>query len=223
MLLFHAKIARSFGLIYDMPQTHSRPRKGDATRAVILDAALRLAGTSGIDALTIGVLAQLTSMSKSGVFAHFGSREDLQIAVVQEYHQRFQRDVFEPAMAQPRGLARLQALIDNWMRLATHEIAQGCIYMSGAFEYDDRPGPVRDALAQSLTTWRHALVRACRQAIEQDQMRSDIDAEQLVFELMGLMLALHHDARFLKRPDALERASHGMSRLIDRYRMPLAT
>ena len=200
----------------------SRQRKGDVTRAAILDAALRLAGGSGIDALTIGVLAQLTNMSKSGVFAHFGSREDLQIAVVQEYHQRFQQQVFEAAMAQPRGLARLQALIDNWIRLATHEIAQGCIYMSGAFEYDDRPGPVRDALVQSLTTWRSALVRACRQAMEQGQMQDDTDAEQLVFELMGLMLALHHDARFLKRADALERARRGMIRLITQYRVAQA-
>nr|MBF0684321.1 TetR/AcrR family transcriptional regulator [Pseudomonas sp.] len=205
-----------------MPQIASRQRKGDATRAAILDAALRLAGGSGIDALTIGVLAQLTNMSKSGVFAHFGSREDLQLAVVQEYHQRFQHQVFEAAMSQPRGLARLQALIDNWIRLATHEIAQGCIYMSGAFEYDDRPGPVRDALVQSLTTWRSALVRACQQAMEQGEMQDDTDAEQLVFELMGLMLALHHDARFLKRADALERASRGMSRLITQYRVPQA-
>src|SRR5690606_30893767 len=95
---------------------------------------------------------------------------------------------------------------------------QGCIYMSGSFEYDDRPRSVRDALVQSMTTWRSALVRPCRQAMEEGQMRDDTDAEQLVFELMGLMLALHHDARFLKRADALERASRGMTRLIDQYR-----
>ncbi len=205
-----------------MTSNPTRPRKGDATRAAILDAALRLAGSSGIDALTIGVLATLTGMSKSGVFAHFGSREDLQIAVVHEYHRRFQLTVFEAAMQQPRGLARLQALIDNWMTLSTHEITQGCIYMSGAFEYDDRPGPVRDALVQSLSTWRMALVRACCQAVENGQMSQQTDAEQLVFELMGLMLALHHDARFLKRPEASERAARGMARLIDQYRLPIA-
>lgn len=194
-----------------------RQRKGELTRALILDAALGLAGKAGIDALTIGVLAELTQMSKSGVFAHFGSREDLQVAVVEEYHHRFQREVFDAAMREPRGLPRLRALFTNWVRVATHEISHGCIYMSGAFEYDDRPGPVRDALVASITTWREALVRACRQAMEAGDVRADTDAEQLVFELFGLILALHHDARLLRRPDALVRTQSAAQRLLSTY------
>jgi len=201
-----------------MSSVSVRLRKGELTRAAILDAALRLAGRAGIDALTIGVLAELTHMSKSGVFAHFGSREELQIAVVKAYHERFQREVFDAAMRRPRGLARLQALLENWIELATREIEHGCLYMSGAFEYDDRPGPVRDALVDSVTAWRAALVRACQQAVDCGQMRADTDAEQLVFELMGVMLALHHDARLLRRPQALAHARRGVARLIAQCR-----
>jgi len=197
-------------------------RKGEVTRAAILDAALKLAGSAGIDALTIGVLAQLTGMSKSGVFAHFGSREELQIAVVNEYQHRFQQAVFEAAMQEPRGLPRLQALLDNWITLSTHEISQGCIFMSGAFEYDDRPGPVRDALVSAYGSWRGALERACSQAIEHGHIRAETDAEQLIFELTGLVLVLHHDARFLREPHALERVRRGMRRLIDACSTPLA-
>lgn len=194
--------------------TIGRPRKGELTRATILDAALGMARSAGIDALTIGALAELTSMSKSGVFAHFGSREDLQVAVVQEYHRRFQSLVFDVAMREPRGAARLRALFANWIHLVTDEISQGCIYMSGAFEYDDRPGPVRDALVESISIWRAALVRACRQAVECGDVHPDTDAEQVVFELFGIILALHHDARLLHAPDALARAERAASRVL---------
>jgi AcrR family transcriptional regulator len=92
-------------------------------------------------------------MSKSGVFAHFGSREELQISVIREYHQRFEQEVFYPALAEPRGLPRLRAMFANWMKRTSVEIDSGCIYISGAVEFDDRPGPVRDALALSVQTW----------------------------------------------------------------------
>lgn len=203
-----------------MPDTPVRARKGEATRAAILDTALRLAGAAGIDALTIGTLAEEAGMSKSGVFAHFGSREELQVAVVREYHQRFHRDVFEPAMALPRGLPRLRSLFERWIGVVTQEITHGCIYISGAFEYDGRPGAVRDALMASVTDWRGALERACRQAIEAGHMREDTDPEQLVFELMGLVLAVHFDARFLQRPDALSRTVRGVGRLLDEWQHP---
>ncbi len=203
-----------------MADSTARQRKGEATRAAILDTALRLAGARGIDALTIGTLADEAGMSKSGVFAHFGAREDLQVAVVDEYHRRFQRDVFEPAMAEPRGLPRLRALFERWMGVITHEITHGCIYISGAFEYDGRPGAVRDALMASVSDWRGALERACQQAVDARQMREDTDPAQLVFELMGLVLALHFDVRFLQRPDALERTARGVTRLLEQWQAP---
>jgi AcrR family transcriptional regulator len=192
-------------------------RKGELTRAAILEAALDLAARDGLEGLTIGLLAERMQMSKSGVFAHFGSREDLQIAVVEEYHRRFQEEVFRPAIRQPRGLPRLQALFSNWIKRVTVEISQGCVQISGAAEYDDRPGAVREALVQSVSTWRDALLRAARQAIEAGHLRADTDPKLLAFELRGLILALHHDARFLNIPDATETAQAAFERLIAGY------
>src|SRR5512141_1174291 len=120
--------------------------KGQQTKAAIVDAALGLATQIGLEGLSIGALAEVAQMSKSGVFAHFGSREELQISVVREYHRRFEEEVFYPAMREPRGLPRLRALFRNWMTRSSLEIDSGCLYISGAVEFDDRPGPVRDAL-----------------------------------------------------------------------------
>jgi AcrR family transcriptional regulator len=119
--------------------------KGQQTKATIVEAALNLATHIGLEGLSIGALAELTGMSKSGVFAHFGSREELQISVVHEYHDRFEQEVFFPALQAPRGVARLRALFANWMKRTSIELDSGCIYISGAVEFDDRTGPVRDA------------------------------------------------------------------------------
>src|SRR5687768_7485230 len=122
-------------------------QKGQQTKAVIVDAALALAAQIGLEGLSIGAVAEITKMSKSGVFAHFGSREELQISVVREYHARFEQEVFFPAIREARGLPRLRRLFENWIKRVSVEIDSGCIYISGAVEFDDRPGPVRDALA----------------------------------------------------------------------------
>ncbi len=220
-------MTRSSAPVQDLPASSSdgatvrRPRRGAATQAkglhtrtVILDAALGLAAHVGLEGLSIGALAEMTAMSKSGVFAHFGSREELQIAVIGQYHARFDAEVFRPALAEPRGLPRLRALYAAWLRRVTVEIDSGCLYISGAVEFDDRPGPVRDALAAMVETWRQALARAVRLAVDSGHLRADCDVEQLLFELHGLVLALHHDARFLRRPGAVERAQRGFDRVI---------
>ena len=188
--------------------------KGQQTRAAILDAALALASHIGLEGLSIGALAEVTGMSKSGVFAHFGSREGLQISVVREYHAKFEDEVFRPAMSAPRGLPRLRALFDRWVRRVSVEIDSGCIYISGAVEFDDRPGPVRDALVTMVQTWQDALERAIRAAVDAGHLRPDTDAGQLLFEIHGLILALHHDARFLRHAGAEERARTAFARLL---------
>jgi AcrR family transcriptional regulator len=191
--------------------------KGRQTRAAIVDAALALASQSGIEGLSIGAVAEATGMSKSGVFAHFGSREELQISVVREYHARFEDEVFRPAMAEPRGLPRLHRLFDRWLRRVSIEIDSGCIYISGAVEFDDRPGPVRDALVTMVQTWRRALERAIRAAVDEGHLRADTDVGQVLFEIHGLILALHHDARFLRHAGAEERARRGFARVMTQW------
>jgi AcrR family transcriptional regulator len=202
----------------DTPPARTTSRslqKGQQTRAAILDAALGLASHMGLEGLSIGALAEVTGMSKSGVFAHFGSREELQIAVIREYHHRFEEEVFFPAMREPRGVPRLHSLFERWVRRVSVEVDSGCIYISGAVEFDDRPGPVRDALVEMVRAWQSALERAIRIAIDDGQLKPDTDAQQMLFEMHGLILALHHDARLMRTPGALQRAQRGFERLVN--------
>jgi AcrR family transcriptional regulator len=191
--------------------------KGQQTRATILEAALGLASHMGLEGLSIGAIAEVTQMSKSGVFAHFGSREELQISVVREYHARFEEEVFNPALQEPRGLPRLRGLFERWVRRVSIEIDSGCIYISGAVEFDDRPGPVRDALVAMVQAWHTALERAIRLAIEEGHLKPDTDPQQMLFEVHGLILALHHDARFLRVPGSLLRAGVAFEHVLSRY------
>lgn len=191
--------------------------KGQQTKAAIIDAALGLASQIGLEGLSIGALAEVTGMSKSGVFAHFGSREELQISVIREYHERFESEVFYPAMQQARGVPRLQSLFDNWMLRTSAEIDSGCIYISGAVEFDDRTGPVRDALASTVNSWQSALHRAVQLAQAEGHLIAQADAKQIAFEIHGLILALHYEARFLQNPGAADRARQGFVHLLQRY------
>src|SRR5450830_1765150 len=192
-------------------------QKGQQTKQTIVDAALALATQIGLEGLSIGTLAEATKMSKSGVFAHFGSREELQISVIHEYYVRFFDEVFSPAMNQARGLPRVCALFANWMKRVTVELQSGCIFISGAVEFDDRPGAVRDALASSVKTWLEALYRAVVQAKAQGHLKPDADEEQMAFEIHGLILALHYEARFLEKPGAIARANTGFENILLRY------
>ena len=204
-----------------MRAAQRKPRalpKGQQTKAAIVDAALRMASQVGLEGLSIGALAEAMGMSKSGVFAHFGSRDELQISVVHEYYARFERAVFAPAMAQPRGLPRLRALFDHWMRFTSAELDSGCIFISGAVEFDDRPGPVRDALVAAVDAWMQAMQRAVGQARREGHLAAGIDDRQVAFEIHGLILVLHYEARFLQRPGALSRALQGFDNILARYR-----
>ncbi len=207
------------------PQAAAAPRarrarvlaKGQQTKAAIVDAALRMAAQVGLEGLSIGALADVMGMSKSGVFAHFGSRDELQVSVVREYYARFERDVFEPAMQQARGLPRLRALFEHWMRYTSAELDSGCIFISGAVEFDDRPGPVRDALIATVSAWMEAMERAAAQARQEGHLAADVDERQITFEIHGLILVLHYEARFLHRSGAMQRAVRGFDNILARY------
>lgn len=195
--------------------------KSQETRAAILDVALAVASRDGLEGLTIGKIADASGLSKSGVFARFGSREDLQIAVIDEYARRFMDAVFHPAIKLPRGLPRLAAMFENWLhRVQTVDIPNGCVFISGAVEFDDREGPVRERMVAVNRGWQGEMKIAAAQAIAVGHLREDCDPEQLVFELYGVMLALHHDARLLRDARAVARARAAFRRLIADYAHP---
>ncbi|WP_081889004.1 TetR/AcrR family transcriptional regulator [Comamonas aquatica] len=190
------------------------------TKAHIVDVALQLAMHNGLESLSIGGLAEATQMSKSGVFAHFGSREELQISVIREYHHRFEQEVFYPALQAERGLPRLRALFDHWMKRTTIELDSGCIYISGAIEFHDNIGPVRNALVESVSIWHAAMRRTINQCKELDDLRPDADENQILSEIHALILVLHYEARFLRSPGAMQRALTGFDNILWRYGAP---
>ncbi len=189
--------------------------KGAATRESVVGHALSIALTDGFEGLTIGNIAQAVGMSKSGVFAHFGSREDLQLAVLDAAAQRFTDNVFMPAMREKRGLPRLRAIMRHWVIWMRSE---GCPMVAAAVEYDDRPGAIRDRVVEYQTRLRRELARAVQMAIDTGELKSDCDPEQLAFEIFAVELALHHDSRLFKRNDSMVRAERSMQRLLDSYR-----
>jgi AcrR family transcriptional regulator len=189
--------------------------KGAATRESVVGHALSIALTDGFEGLTIGNIAQAVGMSKSGVFAHFGSREDLQLAVLDAAAQRFTDNVFMPAMREKRGLPRLRAIMRHWVIWMRNE---GCPMVAAAVEYDDRPGAIRDRVVEYQMRLRRELARAIQMAIDSGELKSDCDPEQLAFEIFAVELALHHDSRLFKRNDSMVRAERSMQRLLDSYR-----
>ena len=166
--------------------------KGVATREAIIDRAYEIARFSGVEGLSIGPLAGAVGMSKSGVFAHFGSREDLQLAVIESAATRFGEAVFLPALSQPRGLPRLHALMRNWFEWVRGN-SGGCVLLGSVTEYDDRPGPLRDQVLRNEQRWRDLLRRSIQLAIECGHLRAG-DTDQYAFELYALPLAVHHEA-----------------------------
>jgi len=197
----------------------AKTQKSELTRTAIIGAAMDLALTDGLEAITLQAVASRLALSKSGVFSRVGSREALQKAVIEEYGRRFLADVFVPAMQKPKGLARLEDIVGRWIaRTRDIEAETGCIYMAGAFEYDDREGELRDLLLAEITRWRAALRRTVLQAVETGELRADTDAAQVVSEINGLIMGLLHDARFLRDPQAADRAKQTWQRLLSSYR-----
>jgi AcrR family transcriptional regulator len=166
--------------------------KGAATRESIVDRAYEIARFAGVEGLSIGPLAQAVGMSKSGVFAHFGSREDLQLAVLESAAARFGHAVLVAALSQPRGLPRLRALMRNWFAWIEGN-SSGCVLVGSVTEYDDRPGPLRDQVLHNEQRWRGELRRTIQQAIDCGDLR-DGDTDQYAFELYAIPLAVHQEA-----------------------------
>ncbi|HUQ24783.1 MAG TPA: TetR/AcrR family transcriptional regulator [Burkholderiales bacterium] len=192
--------------------------KGEQTRAAILDQALQIASKLGLEGLTIGSLADATGMSKSGLFAHFGSREDLQLAVLEHAAQLYGNKVFMPALKIERGLPRLRALFAQWLEWTISSgLPGGCIMISAAAEYDDRPGPIRDAVIANQNRGRAISEKAVRLAIEEGHLRANTDPEQIAFEMLAIVLASHNYRRLLGDKEARKRALTAFDQLVGRH------
>jgi AcrR family transcriptional regulator len=196
----------------------SHPTKGEQTRTAILDEALKVASRLGLEGLTIGSLAEASGMSKSGLFAHFGSREGLQLAVLEHAAQRYGETVLMPALKIERGLPRLRNMFERWLDWAVASgLPGGCIMIAAAAEYDDRPGPIRDAVIANQHRGLALTQKAVRLAIDEGHLRSDTDPEQISFELLGIVLAAHNHRRLLGDKEARKRSLVAFEQLIVRY------
>jgi AcrR family transcriptional regulator len=192
--------------------------KGDDTRQAILERAFELASVIGVSGLTIGRLAEEMGLSKSGLFAHFGSKEALDVAVVEEASRQFVQEVMVPALREPRGEPRVRALFERW--LVWGQRPGGCFFVGASAELDDRVGPSRDALARADKDWLDELAKAARIAVREGHFATTIDPDQFAFELNGIMLSFHQFHRFLREPEALVRTRRAFDRLVGWAREP---
>jgi AcrR family transcriptional regulator len=183
----------------------SKP-KGERTRSNILDTAVHISSAEGLEGLTIGRLANELIMSKSGLFAHFGSKEDLQVATVEAARSIFIREVIKPAFEAPAGILRLWTLCDMWLSYVESGVFRGgCFFAAAASEFDSRPGAVRDRIAEIMKEWLGLLRDTVKNAQAAGQLTKDLDPAQLAFEFNSLELGanwafqLHHDRQSFRR------------------------
>lgn len=189
--------------------------KGNATREMIVARAYGIACRQGLEGLSIGELASASGMSKSGVFAHFGSREDLQLTVLEWTATRFTDAVIVPALRQPRGLARLRAIMEGWFGWV-RDNPDGCVMLGAAHEYDARPGMMRDRIVDWLQQWRVQLAKAIGMCVDNGELSAETDPMQLTFELFALTEGLHN-ARLYDPAQAETLGRRALERLLASY------
>lgn len=195
--------------------------RGDVTRQMILERALSLASELGLEGVTIGHLATDLNLSKSGLFAHFQSKEALQLQLLDFAALRFFEIVIRPAMAFPAGENRIRAMFENWLAWPKPEaLPGGCFFVAAATELDDRPGSLRDRLVELQVRWLGVLAESARQAVAEGEFLPEIDGEQFAHDVYGVMLAFHHAARLLRDPKAKARARTAFESLLAAARRP---
>ena len=194
-------------------------RKGEATRQAILEHAVGLARQVGLQGLTIGRLADDLSLSKSGLFAHFRSKESLQLQVLQAAAERFIDVVVRPALKIGRGEPRLRALFDGWLAWKDPQHSpRGCVFVQTAAELDDQEGVVRDRLVQMQRDWLDVIATSARGAVREGQFRSDVDVDQFAHDFQSVLLGYHHATQLLRDPRAEHRARAALDALISAAR-----
>lgn len=189
--------------------------KGEATREAILDRALSIASQTGLEGLTMGTLAKEVKLSKSGLFAHFQSKEQLQLDVLETAVARFIEKVITPALRERRGEPRVRALFDRWMEWEDASfLPGGCPFVALATELDDKPGPIRDRLVAYQRDWLQSLATAARIATDEKHFRADLDPDQFAFNLYAIILSYHYYSRLLRDPAAETRARKAFESLL---------
>ncbi len=197
-------------------------KKGKLTKQLILEAATEMASRFGLQGLSIGQLASHLEMSKSGLFAHFGSKEEMQIQVLRTAAQQFMLNVSRPAIQLPRGPQRMQALFDNWLKWGladTQAKRAGCLFVASAIELDDQPGPVREELVHLQEEWIEVLERSFQLGQQAGLFKTDLDPTSVVQEIYGILLATHFYVRLLGQDQAIERARKQFSDLLERIQI----
>lgn len=185
------------------------------TRSTIVEEAVDVASTNGLEGLTIGTLAEQVGMSKSGLIRHFGTKEGLQLAALEAAIERFTAEVWEPVAGEPPGLTRLRAICASWISYLERGVFPGgCFLSSASLEFDDRPGPVRDEVAAAMERWLAALARDAEIARAAGELPPDTDPEQLAFELNAIFMGANWASRLLRDPDAFTRAESSFARLL---------
>jgi AcrR family transcriptional regulator len=188
--------------------------KGEDTRSSILRQALDLSSEVGLEGLSLGSLAKLVGMSKSGLYAHFDSKEDLQSQVLDSTARRFVDVVVAPALKKPRGLPRVKALFERWLGWSTNELSGGCPFIAAATEFDDRSGPVRDTVVAHLRDATGTIARAAQISVEEGHFRANLDLEQFAFDFWAILLAYHQFHRLMRQADARKWANRAFASLI---------
>ena len=190
--------------------------KGEETRREILGNALALASEVGLSGLSIGLLADRVGMSKSGLFAHFASKERLQVAVLEEASARFVARVVTPALRSPRGRARVLALFEHWLKWEQQVdiMPGGCVFMAASAELDDQPGPARDQLVASQRDWQETIAQAARIAKREGHFQAQLDEAQFAYELYGIMSSYYYHQRLMRDEHAEQRARKAFDRLL---------
>jgi AcrR family transcriptional regulator len=192
--------------------------KGQATRVSILDEALQVASTVGFEALSIGRLAERTEMSKSGLFAHFRSKEQLQLQALDHAATWFRDVVVRPTLKAPRGEPRVRELFERWLGWETDVFPGGCVFITGSSEYDDQPGPMHDSVLHHQRDWAEFITTVAGTAVAEGHFAADLDTAQFTFGLQGVMLSYHHASRLLRDPQAVERTRTAFEQLLDSSR-----
>lgn len=189
--------------------------KGAATRDRIIERALRTASVEGLEGISLGRLASDVGMSKSGLFAHFESKEALQLDVLAAAAEKFTAVVVRPAFEAPRGEPRVRALFEHWLQWERNEsLPGGCVFTHAAAELDDRPGPARDALVDWQQQWLDALAKAARIAVNEGHFHTGVDAELFAFQQYGLVMAYYHARRLFNDPQADDRVRRAFDALV---------